>query len=100
MSATLASNGSPTARRATMNKSQSQENNRLEDEKGPAHKVCPSTGESSLSLMDTLYPDSRLSCNTSISILPHTQHDLFDSKPDFRVHIRYPQIHYFASRLI
>jgi hypothetical protein len=41
MSATLASNGSPTARRATMSNSQSQENNRLEDEKGPGHMVCP-----------------------------------------------------------
>jgi hypothetical protein len=43
MSATLASNGSPTVRRATISKSQTQENSRLEDEKGPAHKVCPST---------------------------------------------------------
>jgi len=44
MSATLASNGSPTARRATMRNSQFQENNRLENEKGPAHKVCLITG--------------------------------------------------------
>lgn len=41
MSAALASNGSPTTRRVALNKSQSQENDKLEGEKGPAHKVRP-----------------------------------------------------------
>ncbi len=71
MSATLASNGSPTARRATMSKSQSQENNRMEDEKGPAHKVCFITGASVLlslilSVETVCYRVARLSVTRSI----------------------------------
>lgn len=39
MSAAVASSGSPTARRSTTTKSQSQENEKLEGEKGPSLKV-------------------------------------------------------------
>jgi len=71
MYATLASNGSPAARRATMSNSQFQENNRLEDVKGPAHKVYPLTGTSSYTLINTLCPDSRLSCKEYLYLISY-----------------------------